>query len=101
MALLGDMIMTMFGKITATIGGAMLMLITSAGFAAEGTVKFFNPAKGFGFIAPNGGGKDVFVHITALERAGIRDLKEGQKVSYEVVTDRRGKEAADNIQLID
>ena len=62
-----------------------------------GTVKFFNTQKGFGFIQPNDGSKDVFVHISAVERAGMRSLVEGQKVSYEVVTER-GKAAAGNLQ---
>ena len=62
-----------------------------------GTVKFFNAAKGFGFIQPESGEKDVFVHITAVERAGLGTLKEGQRVSYEVVTDR-GKPAAGNLK---
>ena len=55
---------------------------------ATGTVKFFNTQKGFGFIQPNDGGKDVFVHISAVERAGMSTLNEGQKVSYEVVSER-------------
>ena len=60
-----------------------------------GTVKFYNDQKGFGFIQPDNGGKDVFVHISAVERAGLRGLAEGQKVSYEVEADRRsGKESA-------
>jgi CspA family cold shock protein len=62
-----------------------------------GTVKFFNTQKGFGFIQPDDGSKDVFVHITAVERAGMRSLVEGQKVSYEIVTER-GKQAAGNLQ---
>ena len=60
----------------------------------RGTVKFFNGAKGFGFIAPEGGGKDVFVHATAVEAAGMRSLTEGQKVSFDVVPDARGAKAA-------
>ena len=65
------------------------------------TVKWFNGQKGFGFIAPDEGGSDVFVHITALERAGLRDLREGQKVSYEIVRDRRtGKSSADQLKEI-
>ena len=65
---------------------------------ATGTVKFFNSAKGFGFIEPSDGGKDVFVHISAVERAGIDTIVEGQKVNYDVVTDARsGKSAADNL----
>ena len=66
---------------------------------ATGTVKWFNSQKGFGFIQPDEGGPDVFVHITAVERAGMHSLNEGQKISYEVVQDRRsGKYAADNLQ---
>lgn len=67
----------------------------------NGTVKWFNAAKGFGFIEPVEGGQDAFVHISALERAGIATLNDGQKVSYELVTGRNGKEAAENIQLRD
>jgi CspA family cold shock protein len=64
-----------------------------------GTVKFYNGQKGFGFIQPDDGGKDVFVHATALERAGIRNLIEGQKVSFEIQEDRRtGKVAASNLR---
>jgi len=62
-----------------------------------GTVKFFNVQKGFGFIQPTDGSKDVFVHISAVERAGMRTLVEGQKVSFDVVTER-GKTAASNLQ---
>ena len=64
---------------------------------ATGKVKFFNTTKGFGFIAPDDGSKDVFVHISAVERAGMGSLNEGQKVSYEVVTER-GKQAAGNLK---
>ncbi|MCJ2108289.1 cold-shock protein [Methylobacterium sp. E-041] len=64
-----------------------------------GTVKWFNETKGYGFIQPDDGGKDVFVHISAVERAGMRNLTEGQKVSYEILTDKRsGKDAAGNLQ---
>ncbi len=63
---------------------------------AIGTVKFFNTQKGFGFITPTDGGKDVFVHISAVERAGMSTLNEGQRVSYEVITER-GKQAAGNL----
>ncbi|MCX7303868.1 MAG: cold-shock protein [Hyphomicrobiales bacterium] len=64
-----------------------------------GTVKFFNSTKGFGFITPDTGGTDVFVHISAVERAGMRTIVEGQKLSYEVVKDNRsGKSAAENLQ---
>ena len=64
-----------------------------------GTVKWYNETKGYGFIQPDAGGKDVFVHATALERAGLRSLREGQKVSYELQTDQRnGKTSAVNLQ---
>jgi CspA family cold shock protein len=69
---------------------------------STGTVKWFNTQKGFGFIQPADGGKDAFVHISALERSGIRDLREGQKVSYELVADRRtGNQAAENLSILD
>ena len=66
---------------------------------ATGTVKWFNATKGFGFIQPDDGTKDVFVHVSAVERAGLSNLNEGQKLSYELVADRRsGKMAADNLK---
>lgn len=65
---------------------------------ATGTVKWFNPAKGFGFIQPSGGGQDVFVHVSALESAGIASLNEGQKVNYELASER-GRTKAVNIQI--
>jgi CspA family cold shock protein len=66
---------------------------------STGTVKWFNSQKGFGFIQPEDGSKDVFVHVSAVERAGMRDLQEGQKISYELVEDRRsGKMSADRLQ---
>ena len=65
---------------------------------ATGTVKFFNTQKGFGFITPNDGSKDVFVHISAVQRAGMDSLVEGQKVSYEIITER-GKQAAGNLRV--
>jgi CspA family cold shock protein len=64
-----------------------------------GTVKWFNATKGYGFIEPESGGKDVFVHISAVERAGLHSLNEGDKVSYEVVSNR-GKESADNLRVV-
>lgn len=67
---------------------------------ATGTVKWFNPNKGYGFIEPDDGGKDVFVHVSAVEAAGIDRLNDGQKVSYEV-QDSRGKEAAADLKLAD
>lgn len=66
---------------------------------ANGTVKWFNATKGFGFIAPEGGSKDVFVHISALERAGIRQLNDGQAVSFDLERDRNGRESATNLVL--
>lgn len=64
-----------------------------------GVVKWFNAQKGFGFIAPEGGGNDAFVHISAVERAGLSDLREGQKLDYELVSDRKsGKMSADNLK---
>jgi CspA family cold shock protein len=66
-----------------------------------GTVKWFNPDKGFGFIAPDEGGNDAFVHISAVQRSGISDLREGQKVEYELVQDRRsGKLSAENLRIV-
>ena len=68
---------------------------------SNGTVKWFNAQKGFGFIQPEDGGKDVFVHISAVERAGMYDLKEGQKLTYEVqVSPKNGKEAAESLQVV-
>lgn len=69
---------------------------------AIGTVKWFNATKGFGFIQPDDGGKDAFVHISAVERAGIAHLIEGQKVEFDLVTDRRsGKLSADNLKKVE
>jgi CspA family cold shock protein len=68
---------------------------------STGTVKWFNGQKGFGFIQPDDGGKDVFVHISAVERAGMGNLNEGQKISYDVVADRKsGKSSADNLRAV-
>jgi len=66
-----------------------------------GTVKFFNEGKGYGFIAPEGGGQDAFVHITAVERAGMRTLRENQRVSYDLQEDNRGKLKAENLKAAD
>jgi CspA family cold shock protein len=66
----------------------------------EGTVKFFNTTKGYGFIQPTNGSKDAFVHISAVERAGLTTLAEGQKVSYELETGRDGKQSATKLQLL-
>ena len=66
-----------------------------------GTVKWFNPAKGFGFIEPDEGGKDAFVHISAVERAGLSSLTEGQKISFEIQQGQNGKSSAENLSIID
>ena len=67
----------------------------------QGTVKWFNSQKGFGFIQPDDGARDVFVHISAVERAGLQGLREGQKVTFELVADRRtGKSSAENLQAL-
>ncbi|MGR3515414.1 MAG: cold-shock protein [Paracoccaceae bacterium] len=67
---------------------------------ANGTVKWFNTTKGFGFIAPDEGGKDVFVHISALERSGLTGLADDQKVTYDVQAGRDGRESAENLALV-
>ena len=66
-----------------------------------GTVKFFNPSKGFGFIEPEDGSKDAFVHISAVERAGLTGLSEGQRVQYELQDGDNGKSSAENLSLVD
>ena len=66
---------------------------------ATGTVKWFNPTKGYGFIQPQDGGKDIFVHISAVERAGLSSLNEGQAVEYELESTRDGKQAATNLKV--
>jgi CspA family cold shock protein len=68
---------------------------------ATGTVKWFNPTKGYGFIQPSDGSKDAFVHISAVERAGLHSLTEGQKVQYDVVAGRNGKSSAENLVVLD
>lgn len=78
-----------------SVGGIHIGNVTMA----NGTVKWFNATKGFGFIAPQGGSKDVFVHISALERAGIRGLNDGQAVTFDVERDRNGRESAINLTL--
>lgn len=67
---------------------------------ATGTVKWFNSTKGYGFIQPDDGSQDAFVHISAVERAGLRGLNDGQKVSYELVTGRNGKQSAENLVIL-
>jgi cold shock protein len=90
-------------QISDETGRAARSLITHVSermsYMANGTVKFFNGQKGFGFIQPDDGGKDVFVHISAVERAGMGSLNEGQKVSFDVVADRKtGKASAENLR---
>lgn len=67
---------------------------------ANGKVKWFNATKGFGFIEPETGGKDVFLHISAVERAGLRSINDGQAVSYDIESDRSGRESASNLKLV-
>jgi CspA family cold shock protein len=67
---------------------------------SQGTVKWFNSQKGFGFIAPDGGGQDAFVHVSAVERAGIGQLREGDKVTFELVADRGGKMSAEKLEIV-
>jgi CspA family cold shock protein len=73
-------------------------LTTGRVIVASGTVKWFNPTKGYGFVQPSAGGKDVFIHISAVERAGLSTLNEGQNIEYEVVANK-GKESAENIKV--
>ncbi len=68
---------------------------------ATGTVKWFNPIKGYGFIQPSDGSRDAFVHISAVERAGLESLREGQKVEFELVPGRNGKSSAENLVVLD
>ncbi|MGI9490029.1 MAG: cold-shock protein [Geminicoccaceae bacterium] len=67
---------------------------------STGTVKWFNPTKGFGFVEPEGGGNDVFVHISAVERAGISTLNEGDRIEYELVKGQNGKSSAEDLKLV-
>src|SRR5258707_822283 len=76
----------------------LAIVIARESDVASGTVKFFNTTKGYGFIQPDGGGKDVFVHISAVEKAGLDGLREGDKVTYDIISER-GKESAGNLRL--
>jgi CspA family cold shock protein len=81
--------------------GRVPMLASKRRIMTTGTVKWYNSQKGFGFIQPDDGGKDAFVHVTAIERAGMSDLREGQKISFELVTDARsGKISAERLQAV-
>ena len=90
-------------KLTAPSHGVMrkyLLLLEDLAMTT-GTVKWFNPAKGFGFIEPEDGSKDAFVHISAVERAGLGTLSEGQKVSYELQAGQQGKSSAENLSIVE
>ena len=80
------------------LAAAIVFVHSKEAVMATGTVKWFNPTKGYGFIQPQSGGKDVFVHISAVERAGLSSLNEGQAIEYEVVSNR-GKESAENLKV--
>ena len=82
----------------AMVGGPDNVRAFKEAMMATGTVKWFNPTKGYGFIQPKDGGRDVFVHISAVERAGLGSLNEGQTIEYQVVSNR-GKESADNLKI--
>jgi CspA family cold shock protein len=89
-----------FMLITVTKVVVVIAITRRREVMANGTVKWFNSTKGFGFIQPEAGGSDVFVHISAVEKAGLRDLREGQKVSYELAT-QKGKTSAVNLKVSD
>ena len=78
---------------------SFIVICIGENIVARGTVKWFNPTKGYGFIQPDGGGKDVFLHISAVEQAGLSTLNEGAKVEYEVIADR-GKESAGKLKVM-
>lgn len=84
----------------ALFASALFFAIAGVASADEGSVKWFNATKGYGFIKPDAGGDDVFVHISAIQRAGLESLKEGQRVFYDLVEDRRGKMSADHLKLL-
>ena len=83
------------------VWGAESQILLEEMTMATGTVKWFNPAKGFGFIEPEDGSKDAFVHISAVESAGLSSLNEGQKVSYELQTGQNGRSSAENLSVIE
>jgi CspA family cold shock protein len=87
------------GRASSDAGSTSTLSMNGKSTMSTGTVKWFNTQKGFGFIQPDDGGKDVFVHISAVQRSGMQTLNEGQKISFEVVQDKRsGKAAAENLQ---
>lgn len=83
------------------VWGAEIRFLLEVIVMATGTVKWFNPAKGYGFIEPEDGSKDAFVHISAVERAGLSSLSEGQKVSFELQPGQNGKSSAENLSVIE
>ena len=87
--------------VTLCRGAKLTRLLEGKITMATGTVKWFNPTKGFGFIEPNDGSSDAFVHISAVERAGLSSLNEGQKVSYELQQGNNGKSSAENLSIAD
>jgi cold shock protein len=88
-------------RIRPSGAGPRTLIPEEKSYMTQGTVKWFNGQKGFGFIQPDDGGKDVFVHISAVERAGMNTLNEGQKISYELVADRKtGKSSAGNLRSV-
>ena len=90
-----------FDEVAPCRNGGRINIILEGYTMQKGTVKWFNTQKGYGFVQPDAGGPDVFVHISAVERAGLRGLNEGQKISYEIVADKRtGKSSADQLQAV-
>jgi CspA family cold shock protein len=86
---------------TLGAGASQVLSIYESKTMTTGTVKFFNPTRGFGFISPEDGSKDAFVHISAVENAGLSMLREGQKVSYELETGQNGKASAENLSIVE
>jgi cold shock protein len=92
------MFAVLFEKSSPAVEGPCGQFTLGEGIMASGTVKFFNSTKGFGFIAQDGGGKDVFVHVSAVERSGLRGLVDGQKVTFDLEKDRQGRDSAINLK---
>ena len=99
-ARLGDLPPPRLHFLAHSIGGLGMGIAGRKHYVAVGTVKWFNPTKGYGFIAPTGGDKDVFVHISAVERAGLGTLNEGQQVEYELARGNNGKMSAVNLKVV-
>lgn len=92
--------MSVYGTVPHGVESVSMILL-EVYVMATGTVKWFNPTKGFGFIEPEDGGNDAFVHISAVERAGLSTLNEGQKVSYEIQAGQNGKSSAENLSIVE